>query len=163
MVRPDGSEGEYFVIPRPDCAKLVGLTEEGKFVMIGRWMYPTQEWSVEFAGGNLTDIGRGAEVALSEFFAETGYAAPDGVRPEYFASGHLLNGWFPSRWHAYLVRGVFKAEDATDRALKHGTQAILELSAEQIAEMIRSGEGGLTCSVDQALVAHLVLHGLVAR
>ena len=78
---------------------------------------------------------------------------PDDEEPvfECLANGHQLNGVFPARTYAYVLRGVVRREDATERALTHGTQVIYEVPIEQVIACIDK-DRYITCSVDQALL-----------
>lgn len=150
-IRPDGSEGDYYIIPRPDCIKIMALTTDSKIVMIGRWMFPTMEWSVELPGGPPRGEEEYAATARRELLAETGFTVAHEARVERFGSGHILNGLFPSRWQAYVTRDAIHVEDAGERALAHGTQAIMLYTPRQLLDLIDQGKW-LTCALDAAVI-----------
>lgn len=74
--RPDGSEGIYSYVEKPDFALIIAV-EDGGFHLIQQYRYPVRSRSWEFPQGTFPDMATGSpeQLAREELRQETGISA----------------------------------------------------------------------------------------
>lgn len=109
--RPDGSDGIYSYVEKPDFALIIAI-ENGGFHLIEQYRYPVRSRSWEFPQGTFPDMATGApeQLAREELRQETGMAAQVMRHLGYL---HCAKG---------LASQGFDVFVATD--LTHGTQEL---------------------------------------
>lgn len=74
VIRPDGTDGIYYVIDRKTAVFILALNTEKKFPLVGLFRYPTRVYSLELPGGG--SEGEDSLVAAKkELKEETGIEA----------------------------------------------------------------------------------------
>lgn len=132
---PNGKQGIYAYSERVDAGPMIiPVTAEGKLVVLREWRYPIQAWTYCFPFGGVEASEDVLTAAKRELAEETGYTAehweslgeikidPGGtaqITPVFLATGLRLNAF---------------EQDATE------VHEVLEFTAEEIAEKIRTNE-----------------------
>ncbi|MCE1189633.1 MAG: NUDIX hydrolase [Ignavibacteria bacterium] len=116
-------------------AVIVPVTPEGKFVLIRQYRYPLSEWLLEFPAGKLEKDEDPFLCAGRELQEETGYTA-DSIVP--LGSIFTTPGFCTERLFIYAALGLKPGEHAREEG-EQGME-VIELSAEEINEYIRSGK-----------------------
>ncbi|WGF90480.1 NUDIX domain-containing protein [Marinivivus vitaminiproducens] len=103
--RPDGSEGIYGVVEKPDFVVIVPVEEDGSVHLVEQYRYPVGQRLWEFPQGSWEQM-RDAdplEVARGELREETGL---DAERMTHV--GHLFQGYgyATQGYHVFLARGL---------------------------------------------------------
>lgn len=134
--RPDGSEGIYSYVEKPDFSLIVPV-DRGGFHLIEQYRYPVAHRSWEFPQGTRPDWGEGdpAELARAELAQETGLQA-----------GHLYQiGYLhPAKGMSSQGCAVFVADDLN--AGKHSREREEQdmrqrwISRAGFENMVRRGE-----------------------
>lgn len=133
---PDGSEGIYGVVDKPDFALIVPRHDDGRFQMVEQFRYPVAGRYWEFPQGSWeTRPGTDPdEVALGELEEETGLRATRLVR-----LGHLFEayGFCSQGCHIFLATGLQPGPTRRDR--EEQDMQTTAFSLPEIHAMIRSG------------------------
>jgi 8-oxo-dGDP phosphatase len=146
--RPDGSEGIYSYVEKPDFALIIPI-EQGGFHLVEQFRYPVGHRSWEFPQGTLPNRESGdlLELARRELAEETGLRA----RRLYH-----LGDLHPAKGMSSQGFAVFVAEDldAGEHAREHEEQDMRQrwVSRTDFEQMIR---GGLVTD-DSTLAAYLL-------
>lgn len=152
--RPDGSQGIYGVVEKPDFA-VIAAVEDGHIFLVEQYRYPVQARFWELPQGSWSDSG-GDQLALAraELREETGLQARS---MQHIGRLHEAYGYSTQAFDMYL---------ATD--LIHGTQA---LEAEEVGLVCRAFpiaqarqmvcDGVITDAVTVACFGLLKLRGLL--
>jgi 8-oxo-dGTP pyrophosphatase MutT (NUDIX family) len=146
--RPDGSEGIYSYVEKPDFALIIPI-ERGGFHIVEQYRYPVGHRSWEFPQGTLPnrESGDPLELARRELAEETGLRA----RRLY----HLAN-LHPAKGMSSQGFAVFVAEDleAGEHAREHEEQDMRQrwIARTDFEQMIRDG----LVTDDSTLAAYLL-------
>lgn len=147
--RPDGSNGIYSYVEKPDFALIIAVENDG-FHLVEQYRYPTRRRSWEFPQGTLPDmkVGDPEELAREELRQETGITAGT---MRHLGRLHCANGLTGQGFD------VFVASDLT-----HGTQE-LEIEEQDLrhqwfprAEFVSMIRGGAI--TDDSTLAAYTLH-----
>jgi rhodanese-related sulfurtransferase/8-oxo-dGTP pyrophosphatase MutT (NUDIX family) len=108
FVRPDGSEGIYGVVDKPDFAVIVPMDETG-FWLVEQYRYPAGGRYWEFPQGTVEDEPdvTPEEIARRELAEETGFRAD---RLRYLGWVHEAYGMSGQRGHAFVATGLTPGE-----------------------------------------------------
>jgi 8-oxo-dGDP phosphatase len=147
--RPDGSEGIYSYVEKPDFALIIPIESNG-FHLVEQYRYPVRHRSWEFPQGTLPNRENGdpLELARRELAEETGLRA-----------GRLyhLGNFHPAKGMSSQGCAVFVAEDLEvgEHAREHEEQDMRQqwVSRTEFEQMIRDG----LVTDDSTLAAYLLL------
>jgi 8-oxo-dGTP pyrophosphatase MutT (NUDIX family) len=147
--RPDGSEGIYSYVEKPDFALIIPI-ERGGFHLVEQYRYPVGHRSWEFPQGTLPNRENGdpLELARRELAEETGLRA---------RRLHHLGNLHPAKGMSSQGCAVFVAEELEvgEHAREHEEQDMRQrwISRTEFEEMIRDG----LVTDDSTLAAYLLL------
>ncbi|WP_229070153.1 NUDIX hydrolase [Actinoplanes sp. DH11] len=151
--RPDGSDGIYGVVEKPDFALVLPRWEKG-FWLVEQFRYPVGRRAWEFPQGSwgAGAAGEQTELARRELAEETGLRAADLTH-----LGHLYEayGYSTQGFDVYLATGLAEGEpdrEPTEQDMIHRAFTDAEITA-----MIRSG-----AMVDAPSLAALTLYHLAS-
>ncbi len=133
--RPDGSQGIYSYVEKPDFALIIPVERDG-FHLVEQYRYPVSHRSWEFPQGTLPDRQDGdpTELAMRELAEETGLRA-----------GHIhrLGHLYPAKGMSSQGCTVFVAEqlEAGQHSREHEEQDMRQrlFSKDSFEDMIRDG------------------------
>ena len=135
--RPDGSQGIYGVVEKPDFVVIIPLETDGSVHLVEQYRYPVGGRFWEFPQGTW-ESDPGADplaIARGELEEETGLVAA-----EMIAAGHLFQGYGFSNqgYRVFLARGL----TPTARRLDPEEQGLItrRFPAAELTRMIRDGE-----------------------
>lgn len=128
VVRPDSSEGEYFIVETPGPSVLiVALTDQEEIYLVKQYRYQTDSWNWELPGGQAgTENIQSA--ALRELQEETGLIAGS---IQEVASNQVMNGLVNETGHVFIARELSQgkqhqdAEETISKARKFPINEIL--------------------------------------
>ena len=147
--RPDGSEGIYSYVEKPDFALIIPI-EHGGVHLVEQYRYPVGHRSWEFPQGTLPnrESGDPLELARRELAEETGLRA---------RRLHHLGNLHPAKGMGSQGFAVFVAEDLEvgEHAREHEEQDMRQrwVSRTEFEQMIRDG----LVTDDSTLAAYLLL------
>ncbi len=150
--RPDGSDGVYSVVHKPDFA-LVIPAHDGGFHLVEEYRYPIGRRSWAFPQGSFPAGRDGSpeELARAELAEETGLRAARLVRLGYLHCSHGTSG---QGFHAFLATDL----DGGTPNREHEEQDMRQawVSREEFERMIR--DGAITDDSTVAAYTLLVMH-----
>ncbi|MGS4887929.1 NUDIX domain-containing protein [Roseibium sp. MB-4] len=134
---PDGSDGIYGVVDKPDFALIIPRHDDGRFQLVEQYRYPVGGRYWEFPQGSWESVQSAdlEQVALGELEEETGFKATSLTK-----LGHLFEayGFSNQGFDVYLAEGLTLGE-----ASRENTEQDMETAAftrAEITNMIRSGD-----------------------
>lgn len=134
---PDGSEGIYGLVDKPDFALIIPRHDNGRFQLVEQYRYPVGGRYWEFPQGSWEGVQNAdlEQVALGELEEETGFKAKSLTK-----LGHLFEayGYSNQGFDVYLADGLTHGEvrrDTTEQDM-----ATAAFTRAEISNMIRSGE-----------------------
>ena len=149
--RPDGADGVYGVVDKPDFALVIPYDDSGGFWLVEQFRCPIQRRAWEFPQGSWdAPGGRPEDLARAELAEETGLVA---ATVEHL--GHLYGayGFCSQGFDVYLATGLVEgspAREMTESDMEHRL-----VDEDQFVRWIRSGQ-----IVDAATLAAYALLGL---
>ncbi|HEX5143785.1 MAG TPA: NUDIX hydrolase [Mycobacterium sp.] len=134
--RPDGSQGIYGVVDKPDYALVLARRDDGYFALVEQYRYPLAMRRWEFPQGavGLHDLDPG-ELAHRELREETGIVAE---QLTYLGLLDVAAGMSSQRGRVFLATGITEGDperEHEEQDLRHGWFA-----RARIEEMMRAGE-----------------------
>jgi ADP-ribose pyrophosphatase len=135
--RPDGSDGIYSVVEKPDFVVIIPMEADGRVHLVQQYRYPVGARYWEFPQGSWEQTPKAdpSEVACGELREETGLQATCMVH-----AGHLFTvyGFSSQGYHVYLATGL----QSGDADLDHEEQDLVSRAfpLAEIEQMIRDGE-----------------------
>jgi 8-oxo-dGTP pyrophosphatase MutT (NUDIX family) len=146
--RPDGSEGIYSYVEKPDFALIIPVDRDG-FHLVEQYRYPVGHRSWEFPQGTLPNRADGepAELARRELAEETGLRAH---RLYHLGDLHPAKGMSSQGFAVFVADGL----ESGDHAREHEEQDMRQrwVSRSDFEDMIRSG----LVTDDSTLAAYLL-------
>ena len=116
VVRPDGREGDWYVVECADNAAAVAVDDDGAVVLVGAWVYPVEAFGWTIPSGGVDAAEAPLAAAQRELREETGLEA---THWEPLGSFYLSQGLATQVSHLYLARGLRQGE-----ARPEGTEAL---------------------------------------
>lgn len=104
---PDGSEGIYTIVEKPDAVWIIPVTTEGKIALIWHYRYTVDKWFWEIPAGNIPDGASAMEAAQRELLEEIGGAAASLRQIAHF---YTMNGIGTEAAHVFLAVDVTLGE-----------------------------------------------------
>lgn len=104
---PDGSQGVYTVIERPEAVWIIPLLADGQMVLIWNYRYTVGRWLWEVPAGSIAPGVSPEEMARRELSEEIGGAA---ASLECVATFYTWPGQCNEQGHIFLARGVTLGE-----------------------------------------------------
>ena len=136
FVRPDGGEGLYGVVDKPDYALVIAL-DRGALMMVEQYRYPLGLRRWEFPQGTAPDRATMApgELAARELREETGLTAASW---EELGLLDVAPGVSSQRGRVYLATGVSQGE--TEREATESDMRASWIPRADVEAMVRAGE-----------------------
>jgi 8-oxo-dGTP pyrophosphatase MutT (NUDIX family) len=116
VVRPDGRQGDWYVVETPDNAATVAVDATGAVVLVGEWVYPVEEYGWSIPSGALEHGEAPLAAAQRELREETGIQA---THWEPLGSFYLSQGMSTQTSHLFLATGLHEGA-----ATPEGTEAL---------------------------------------
>ncbi len=131
---PDGSQGTYVVIEKPDSVFVVPLTHDRAVVLIRNYRYTLRRWQWEVPAGSIEPGKTPAEAAQQELNEEVGGHAE---HLEPVATFCVMPGIGTEVAHVFLAQGV-----TLDKPAREPSEAMERhvLPAAQVWQMALRGE-----------------------
>ncbi len=134
---PDGSDGIYGVVDKPDFALIVPVHGDGRYQLVQQFRYPVGARYWEFPQGSWeTEPGADPEaVALGELEEETGLRADSLLK-----LGHLFEayGFSNQGFHVFLATGLKPGSSRRDH--EEQDMRTSSFSRDEVHHMIQSGQ-----------------------
>ncbi|WP_422018697.1 NUDIX domain-containing protein [Roseibium sp.] len=134
---PDGSEGIYGVVDKPDFALIIPRHEDGRFQLVEQHRYPVGGRYWEFPQGSWESVQSAdlEQVAFGELEEETGFKAKSLTK-----LGHLFEayGFSNQGFDVFLADGLTPGELSRERTEQD--MATAAFSRAEITNMIRTGK-----------------------
>lgn len=139
---------DYFVWDEPKVAQVVGLTSEGKLVMVKQYKHGIGELMIEYPAGYVNAGESFEDGARREFREETGHE----IKEMAFLGKIALN---PTKStgiaHLFLAKEIKRVGE---QHIDHSEEiVIMELKPDEILEMIRKGDIWATGTVAATFLA----------
>lgn len=111
VVRPNGEEGEYYIVETPGPSVIiVAMTEGEEIYLVKQYRYQTNSWVWELPGGQAGDE-EPKKAALRELQEETGLIAKS---IEEVGTNQVMNGLVNEIGHVFLARDFEHGEQHQD-------------------------------------------------
>lgn len=134
---PDGSEGNYGVVDKPDFALIIPRHDDGRFQLVEQYRYPVGGRYWEFPQGSWESVQSAdlEQVALGELEEETGFKAKSLTK-----LGHLFEayGFSNQGFDVFLAGGLVPGQ--ANREQSEQDMATAAFTRQELVEMIRSGK-----------------------
>jgi 8-oxo-dGTP pyrophosphatase MutT (NUDIX family) len=111
VVRPDGREGDWYVVETPANAGTVAVDDTGAVVLVGEWAYAVGEFTWSLPSGTVEPDETPLAAAQRELREETGVEA---ARWEPLGSFYLSQGQTTEISYMYLATGLRQGQAAPD-------------------------------------------------
>jgi 8-oxo-dGDP phosphatase len=138
-VRPDGQEGDWYVVEGAANAGAVAVDAAGAVCLVGEWAYPVEAFSWAIPSGGVESDETPLAAAQRELREETGLTA---ARWEPLGSFYLSQGLSTQVSHLYLATELRQGPAAPE-----GTEAIRLVRVPLAEAWARACQGGLRDSV----------------
>lgn len=147
--RPDGSEGIYAVVARPDYAVVIP-EQDGGFHLVSQYRYPTRDRRWEFPQGGFPEgrTGSAQELGRAELSEETGLRARSWTT---LGTPYGWQGTSGQMFTAFLARDLCSGEPHREHEEQDMEQCWVP--RDEFERMIRTGE----VRDDSTLAAYLLL------
>ncbi|EEE48084.1 NUDIX domain-containing protein [Roseibium alexandrii] len=133
---PDGSEGIYGLVDKPDFALIIPRHDDGRFQLVEQYRYPVGGRYWEFPQGSWEGVQNAdlEQVALGELEEETGFKATSLTK-----LGHLFEayGFSNQGFDIFLAEGLTPGE--VNRENAEQDMATAAFTRAEITDLIRSG------------------------
>jgi ADP-ribose pyrophosphatase len=131
---PDGSEGTYTIVEKPDAVWVVPVTAGGEIVLIWHYRYTVDRWFWEIPAGNIPDGCSPEKAARRELLEEIGGVAESLRLVAHF---YTMTGIGTEAAHVFLATGV-----TLGKAHREPTEVmeIRTFPAVRVLEMAREGK-----------------------
>jgi len=139
VLRPDGREGDWYVVEGKPNAGAVAIDATGAVVLVGEWVYPIEAYSWAIPSGSVEPHETPLAAAQRELREETGLEA---LRWEPLGTFYLSQGLTTQVSHLYLATGLQQHPAAPE-----GTEALTVLRLPLEAAWARCCRGELQDSV----------------
>jgi 8-oxo-dGTP pyrophosphatase MutT (NUDIX family) len=116
VLRPDGAEGDWYVVEAPDNAGAVAVDAAGAVCLVGEWVYPVEAFGWSIPSGGVEDYETPLAAAQRELREETGLVA---ARWEPLGTFYLSQGLTTQVSHLYLATELREGQ-----ASPEGTEAL---------------------------------------
>ncbi|HZS00848.1 MAG TPA: NUDIX hydrolase [Chloroflexota bacterium] len=103
VVRPDGQEGDWYVVETADNAGTVAVDATGAVVLVGEWVYPVEGYGWSIPSGALERGEEPLAAAQRELREETGLQA---AHWEPLGSLYTSQGLLTQTSHLFLATGL---------------------------------------------------------
>jgi 8-oxo-dGTP pyrophosphatase MutT (NUDIX family) len=134
IIHPDGKEGIYSVVERPDTVYIVAMTDRQEIYILGQYRYATQKFFWEVPGGG-TEGGDPLEAAKRELKEETGLEAKKWTK---VGTNYILNGLLTDPAHIFLAQDLIQTED--HRKEEEGILEVKKVPLKTLLKMIESDQ-----------------------
>ena len=147
--RPDGSEGIYGVVEKPDFALVIPAERDG-FHLVEEYRYPIARRTWSFPQGSFPGRRNGdpEELARAELAEETGLRAGSLIRLGFLHCAHGTSG---QGFHAFLATGLQPGEARREHEEQDMRQRFVARA--EFERMIRDG----AITDDSTLAAYTLL------
>jgi 8-oxo-dGTP pyrophosphatase MutT (NUDIX family) len=116
VLRPDGAEGDWYVVEAMPNAGAVAVDTRGRVCLVGEWAYPVEAFSWTIPSGGVEADETPLAAAQRELREETGLTAAEW---EPLGTLYLSQGLTTQISHLFLARTLRQA-----RAAPEGTEAL---------------------------------------
>jgi 8-oxo-dGTP pyrophosphatase MutT (NUDIX family) len=113
VVRPDGSEGWYYVVVSSPAVFVVAVDAKGSVALVELHRYSVGTWSLEVPAGSVDPGETPLEAARRELAEEAGLAA---LHWRHLGVLHPANGLLAEDDHVYLATGLEEVDTAEQAA-----------------------------------------------
>ena len=103
VLRPDGQQGDYYVVEAAANASAVAIDADGAVVLVGEWAYPVETYSWCLPSGGSRPNESPLAAAQRELREETGFTA---ARWQPLGTFYLSQGSSDERGHVFLATGL---------------------------------------------------------
>ena len=149
---PDGSEGTYTVVEKPDAVWIIPVTEEGEIVLIWHYRYTVDKWFWEIPAGNIPDDLSAEEAARQELLEEVGGTAE---LMQQIAHFYTMNGIGTEAAYVFLATGVTLGETHREPT------EVMEVHTFPASHVLEMARGGKIEDAPSALALLLAAYHLV--
>jgi 8-oxo-dGTP pyrophosphatase MutT (NUDIX family) len=139
VVRPDGREGDWYVVEGAANAGAVAVDAGGAVCLVGEWAYPVEAFSWAIPSGSLEGDETPLAAAQRELREETGLTA---ARWDFLGSFYLSQGLSTQVSHLYLATELRQGAAAPE-----GTEKITLARVPLVEAWARACRGELRDSV----------------
>ncbi len=145
VIRPDGSEGIYGVIKKPEGCRVIALDDEQNIILIRISRYPIHKTVIETPAGKLKEGKTALQTAKEELYEETHMKARYWklIGKTYWATG-LANNYD----NVFLATGLYGNEDIDKQDGDEGINDVFRVPVSEVKKMIISGE--IECGITLA-------------
>ncbi len=135
VIRPDGTEGKYYVIEALPAAFIVALDDDLNVYMVGLNRYAIGQYSLEVPAGSLDSGEKPLKAAQRELQEETGLTADTW---QLLGITNPMNGSVNKNNYIFLAQGLHQSEQ--DKKEEEGIMEVRKVSLRETLRMVQTGE-----------------------
>ena len=137
VLRPDGKQGDFYVIESRDAAFAVAITDDNKIMLVKVDRYTTGLENWEIPGGGRDKNEAPLIAAQREFYEETGYEARQWLD---LGTVEIANGTSDIRGEIFLAEYLYRGQGQGHSQEVDGITKCQAFSEQEILKIIGRGE-----------------------
>lgn len=135
IIRPDGSEGDYFYAETPGNAVIIPVMDDGRLLLVREYRVLHDKYGIQFPGGAISPDEGVLQAARRELLEETGYASENLISIGMFEPSV---GMIKDMSHVFIANELALMQKPEMTQFEHTELFIRRI--DEFEDMIKRGE-----------------------